>query len=228
MKVNQAQYPVRMMCRLLKISASGFYAWRDRPLSARASEDMDLTALIHSIHRRSKEAYGAPSIHAEIVDDDERRVGRKRVARLMRVANLRGATFKQFVRTTTSDASALPGENLVERHSEALEPDRLWVAVITYIPTWSGFLFLAVVLDAGSRRIVGCSMATHLKTELGLDALNLSLTQRQPQGVIHHSNHGWLPRSEWNNTPRRGGHERCQAFRKAGSTRSSGLQSRRL
>jgi len=189
-KANQAQYPVRMMCRLLKVSASGFYAWRDRPLSARASEDIGLTALIHSIHRRSKEAYGAPSIHAELADDHGRRVGRKRVARLMRAANLRGATFKRFVRTTTSDASTLPSEDLVERHFEALGPDRLWVADITYIPTWSGFLYLSVVLDAWSRRIVGWSMATHLRTELVLDALNMALTQRQPQGVIHHSDHG--------------------------------------
>ena len=178
------------MCRLLKVSASGFYAWRDRPLSARASEDIGLTALIHSIHRRSKEAYGAPSIHAELADDHGRRVGRKRVARLMRAANLRGATFKRFVRTTTSDASTLPSEDLVERHFEALGPDRLWVADITYIPTWSGFLYLSVVLDAWSRRIVGWSMATHLRTELVLDALNMALTQRQPQGVIHHSDHG--------------------------------------
>jgi putative transposase len=189
-KANQAQYPVRMMCRLLKVSASGFYAWRERPLSTRASQDMGLAALIHSIHRRSKEAYGAPSIHAELADDHGRRVGRKRVARLMRAANLRGATFKRFVRTTTSDASAVPSEDLVERHFEAFGPDRLWVADITYIPTWSGFLYLSVVLDAWSRRIVGWSMATHLRTELVLDALNMALTQRQPQGVIHHSDHG--------------------------------------
>ena len=190
MKANQAHYPVRMMCRLLKVSASGFYAWRDRPLSARASEDIGLTALIHSIHRRSKGAYGAPSIHAELADDHGRRVGRKRVARLMCAADLRGATFKRFVRTTTSDATTLPSEDLVERQFEALGPDRLWVADITYIPTWSGFLYLAVVLDAWSRRIVGWSMATHLRTELVLDALNMALAQRRPQGVIHHSDHG--------------------------------------
>jgi len=159
-------------------------------LSARASEDIGLTALIHAIHRRSKGAYGAPSIHAELADDHGRRVGRKRVARLMCAADLCGATFKRFVRTTTRDATTLPSEDLVERQFAALGPDRLWVADITYIPTWSGFLYLAVVLDAWSRRIVGWAMATHLRTELVLDALNMALTQRRPQGVIHHSDHG--------------------------------------
>ena len=189
MKANQASYPVRVMCRLLKVSKSGFYARVDRPLSARAREDVGLRALIHTIHRRSKGAYGAPSIHAELADDHSRRVGRKRVARLMRMAGLRGASFTRFVRTTTNDGTA-PSTDLVERQFVAPGPDRLWVADITYIPTWSGFLYLAVVLDVWSRRIVGWSMARHLRTQLVLDALDMALYQRRPENVIHHSDHG--------------------------------------
>ena len=179
------------MCRLLKVSRSGFYAWEDRPLSVRARADIALTALIHSIHRRSRGAYGAPSIHAELADDHGIHVGRKRVARLMRAARLCGVTPLRFVRTTIADPTAERAVDLVERQFAAAGPDRLWVADITYIPTWSGFLYLAVVLDVWSRRIVGWAMAAHLRTELVMGALNMALMQRRPQdGVIHHSDRG--------------------------------------
>ena len=108
----------------------------------------------------------------------------------MRAANLRGITFARFVRTTTSDAGTPPTADLVERQFAAPGPDRLWVADITYVPTWSGFLYLAVVLEVWSRRVVGWSMATPLRTELVLDALNMALSQRRPHHVIHHSDHG--------------------------------------
>lgn len=178
------------MCRLLKISKSGFYAWADRPRSMRAREDLGLTALIHTIHRRSKGAYGSPSIHAELADEHGLRVSRKRVARLMRAAKLRGVAPQRFVRTTLSAAGDEPFPDRVDRQFEAGGPNRLWVADITYIPTWSGFLYLAVVLDVWSRRVVGWAMETHLRTELVLSALNMALTQRQPRDVIHHSDHG--------------------------------------
>ena len=190
MKANQADFPVRLMCRLLKVSKSGFYAWNDRPLSARGREDVGLTALIHSIHRRSKGAYGSPSIHAELADDHRLRVGRKRVARLMRAAKLRGVTPQRFIRTTVTAAGEEPFPDRVCRQFEASGPNQLWVADITYIPTWSGFLYLAVVLDVWSRRVVGWAMETHLRTELVLSALNMALTQCQPEAVIHHSDHG--------------------------------------
>ena len=190
MKANQAHYPVRLICRMLGISKSGFYVWRERPLSRRAREDIGLTALIHTIHRRSKGAYGAPMIHAELAEEHGHRVGRKRVARLMRAANLRGITLRRFVCTTTREAVISPTADLVERQFAATEPDRLWVADITYVPTWSGFLYLAVVLDVWSRRVVGWAMATYLRTEIVLDALNMALYQRRPQRVIHHSDHG--------------------------------------
>ena len=117
-------------------------------------------------------------------------MGRKRVARLMRRAGLRGISRRKGTRTTTRDARARPTPDLVERDFSADAPDRLWVADITYIPTWAGFLFLAVVLDAFSRRVVGWSMANHLRTRLVLDALDMALWQRRPDGVIHHSDQG--------------------------------------
>jgi putative transposase len=189
-KANQASHPVRVMCRLLKISASGFYAWDDRPLSQRAREDIALTARIHAIHRRSKGAYGAPMIHAELADDHAIHVGCKRVARLMRAADLQGVSPKRSVRTTLSDGDDTVASDLVDREFDASGPDRLWVADITYIPTWAGFVYLAIVLDVWSRRIVGWSMRTDLKTEGVLDALNMALAQRRPQAVVHHSDHG--------------------------------------
>ena len=178
------------MCRLLKVSKSGFYAWDGRPLSARAREDVRLSALIHGIHRRSKGTYGAPPIHAELADEYGLRVGCKRVARLMRTAGLRGVQPPRFVCTTRTDPMAKPAVDLVERQFVAAGPDRLWVADITYIPTWSGFLYLAVVLDVWSRRIVGWAMETHVRSELVMSALNMALWQRRPQDVIHHSDRG--------------------------------------
>jgi putative transposase len=178
------------MCWLLKVSRSGFYAWEDRPLSARAREDIALTVLIHGIHRRSTGVYGAPSIHAELADEHGVHVGCKRVARLMHAAGLYGATPQRFVRTTVAEPRAGRAVDWVDRQFVAEGPDRLWVADITYIPTWSGFLYLAVVLDVWSRRIVGWAMETHLRTELVLSALNMALVQRRPREVIHHSDRG--------------------------------------
>ena len=190
MKANQATCPVRVMSRLLGVSASGFYAWANRPASARAVADISLTALIHAIHRRSGGAYGAPSIQAELADDHQRRVGTKRVARLMRAAGLRGLHPRRFVTTTVGDPAADRAVDQVDRQFAADGPDRLWVADITYVPTWAGFLYLAIVLDVWSRRIVGWAMAPHLKTELVLSALNMALAQRRPEAVIHHSDRG--------------------------------------
>jgi putative transposase len=188
--VNQATHPVGVMCRLLHVSRSGFYAWRDRPMSERDRKDLALTGKIAAIHRRSKDTYGSPNIHAELADDHGIRVGRKRVARLMRLAGLRGATLRRYVVTTLSDPQARAEVDLVKRQFYTDGPDRLWVADITYVPTWSGFLYLAMVLDVYSRRIVGWAMETHLRTELILSALNMAITQRRPCAVIHHSDHG--------------------------------------
>ena len=177
------------MCRVLGGSASGFYAWKDRPPSARARKDAELKKRIAAIHARSRGTYGVPRIHAELAAE-RIRVGRKRVARLMRAAGLVGASRRRQIRTTQRDRSSRAAPDLVKRNFAADGPDRLWVADITYIPTWAGFLFLAVVLDVRSRRIVGWSMAPHLLTELVLEALNMALSQRRGQGVIHHSDQG--------------------------------------
>lgn len=190
MKANQATHSVRVMCRLLQVSKSGFYAWDRRPLCERARVDIAVTAKIHAIHRRSRGAYGSPSIHAELADEHGLHVGRKRVARLMRAAGLRGVQPTAFVCTTIRDIDQTVATDRVDRQFTAMGPDRLWVADITYIPTWSGFLYLAMVLDAWSRKIVGWSMQTHLKTELVLEAFDMALAQRRPRGVIHHSDRG--------------------------------------
>ena len=189
MRANQAVYSVRRMCDLLDVSASGYYAWSHRPQSRRAQSDEELLALIRSVHDRSQGTYGAPRIHAELVASGTR-VGRKRVARLMREAGLQGASRRRWTTTTISDKRVRPAPDLVDRNFSAAGRDRLWVADITYIPTWAGFLYLAVVLDVWSRRVVGWSMATHLQTELVLEALNMALEQRRPEGVIHHSDQG--------------------------------------
>jgi transposase InsO family protein len=177
------------MCRVFGVSSSGYYAWIKREPSARAIEDARLTAQIRVFHARSKGAYGAPNIHADLRDEGLR-VGKKRVARLMKADGLRGVCRRKWVTTTTRDADAQPFADLVQREFAADAPNKLWVADITYIPTWAGFLYLAVVLDAFSRRIVGWAMAEHLRTELVLSALNMALGQRRAKGVVHHSDHG--------------------------------------
>ena len=190
MKANQATCSVRVMCRLLKVSPSGFYAWDERPISARERADIALTARIHEIYRRSRETYGAPMIHAELADEYGMCVGRKRVARLMRAAGLRGATLRKFVVTTLSAGQRPDVPDLVERRFYAERPNRLWVADATYVPTWSGFLYLAIVLDVFSRKVVGWAMENQLRTELMLAAIDMAITMRRPLQVIHHSDHG--------------------------------------
>jgi putative transposase len=178
-----------MMCRLLGVSTSGFYAWLVRPPSKRRSQDAALSTTIHAIHEGSRGTYGEPRVHAELVAQGVC-VSHKRVARLMRAAGLEGISRRKGTTTTIRDRDARQAPDLVQREFAATAPDRLWVADITYIPTWAGFLYLAVVLDAWSRRVVGWAMATHLRTELVLDALNMAVWQRRPSAVIHHSDQG--------------------------------------
>jgi putative transposase len=142
-----------------------------------------------TIHIESRGTYGAPRIHAELAAQGIH-VGRKRVGRLMRAARVQGVSRRKPIFTTTRDREAQPAAYLVRRHFRAEAPDQLWVADITYIPTGAGFLYLAVVLDAWSRRVVGWAMATHLRTELVLAALDMAIVQRLPRAVIHHSDHG--------------------------------------
>src|SRR5580765_5775214 len=190
MSANQARFPVAAMARVLGVSKAGYYAWTRRPpSSARAEADAALLARVRTIHATSRETYGSPRIHAELREAGEHH-GRKQIARLMRAAGLIGASHRRGVVTTRRDREARPAPDLVERDFTAEAPNRLWVAHITYVPTLAGFLYLAVVLDAFSRKIVGWAMETHLRTELVLAALNMALGQRRPRGVIHHSDHG--------------------------------------
>ena len=189
MTAHQAEHRVATVCRVLGVSASGYYAWHHRPPSARAQADRTLIEQIRTIHARSRGTYGAPRIHAELAALGIH-VGRKRVARLLQAAGLAGVSRRPFVTTTRRDPTARPASDLVQRRFAVEGPNQLWVADITYIPTWAGFLYLAVVLDAWSRRVVGWAMAAHLWTELVLDALNMAVTQRRPTRVIHHSDQG--------------------------------------
>src|SRR5262245_3934001 len=188
-KANQADHPCATMCRILGVSPSGYYAWRQRPPSARAQQDAELIMKIHTIHLESHGTYGAPRMHAELAAQGIR-VGRKRVARLMRTAAVQGVSRRKRIVTTTRDRAARPAPDLVRRDFTADGPDRLWVADITYVPTAAGFLYLAVVLDAWSRRVVGWAMETHPRTDLVLSALDMAIVQRLPRDVIHHSDQG--------------------------------------
>ena len=179
MKANQAAYPVATMCRLLGVSTSGFYAWLERGPSARAQADAQLLTRIAQIHQRSRETYGKPRVHAELTEQGIR-VGGKRVARLMRSAGLHGVSRRKRIYTTVRDPDARPAPDLVQRHFSAQPPDALWVADITYIATWAGFLYLAVVIDAFSRRVVGWAMQNHLRSALVLQALEMAYGQRRP------------------------------------------------
>jgi putative transposase len=188
-KAYPAEHRIATMCRVLEISTSGYYAWQHRAPSARAQRDAELTMKIHTIHLESRGTYGSPRVHAELAAQGIA-LGRKRVARLMRHAQLRGVSRRKWVVTTTRDRDAQPAPDLVQRQFTVAGPDQLWVADITYVPTGVGFLYLAVVLDAWSRRVIGWAMETHLRTELVLAALDMALRQRRPHAVIHHSDHG--------------------------------------
>jgi putative transposase len=175
---------------VLSVSRSGYYAWRDRPPSKRSREDATLTDKIHEIHKRSRETYGSPRVHAELRSIGIR-CGRKRVARLMRKEGISGCTRGRRKRTTRRSEHAVPAEDLVRRDFTAAMPNRLWTADITYVDTEEGFLYLAFVLDAYSRRLVGWAMESHLRTELVVDALQMAVWRRKPApGLIHHSDQG--------------------------------------
>ena len=190
MLANQAEFPVRVMSRVLKVSSSGFYAWKARRPSRRCLDNAILRERIRGIYIASDATYGMPRVRAELIDQGEH-VSRKRVARLMRADHLRGVSRRRgFVTTTRRDPRQRPAPDLVNRRFVAEAPNVLWVADITYVPTWAGFIYLAVVLDVWSRRVVGWSLGETLHTELILAALNMALQQRKPSGVIHHSDQG--------------------------------------
>jgi len=182
-------HDIRPMCRALGVSSSGYYAWLDREPSERSKADAELLKTIERIHHEARGTYGVPRVHATLAAEDIH-VGRKRVARLMKSVCLEGVSRRRKHRTTVRDKRARPAPDLVERNFTASQANQLWVADITYVPTWSGFLYLAVVLDVWSRRVVGWAMDTGLHTQVVLDAMNMAIEQRQPTNVIHHSDQG--------------------------------------
>jgi putative transposase len=192
--VEKANYPVTLLCRTLGVSPSGFYEWRarrDNP-APRTLADAALTERILSIHAMSRRSYGSPRIHAELVLGEGIRCGRKRVERLMRTAGIAGIYRRKGRGCTRSDPAATPEEDLVNRAFDPAEADRLWVMDVTEHPTAEGKVYLAIVLDAFSRRVVGWSIADHIRTELVVDALQLALWRRRPAPgrTVAHSDHG--------------------------------------
>jgi putative transposase len=190
MRAERANYPISLMCRVLGVSRSGFHAWLRRPASRRRLEDELLVARIRSIHARSDGTYGAPRIHAQLAHEGIR-MGRKRVERLMRTERLQGIPKPRRLRTTIKLPGVRLASDLVCRDFSASEPNSLWVADITHIATWEGWLYLAAVVDCYSRRCVGWSMADHLRAELVVSALEMALARRRPhRGLVHHSDQG--------------------------------------
>ncbi len=188
---RKAEHSIALMCRVLEVSRSGYHAWATRSPSARAVQDARLTARIRELHDKRRKVYGSPRIWADLVVDDGERIGRKRVERLMRQAGLSGLITKKYKATTVRVPGVRVAEDLLDRNFAAGAANRCWVADITYLRSWEGWLYLIAVQDLYSRRIVGWSMADHMRTELVSDALQMALARRQPgRGLIWHSDQG--------------------------------------
>ena len=187
---NQESFPVAALCRRLGVSRSGYREWRDRAPSARAQANAELTERIRTVHAESDATYGMPRVRAELAEQGVV-ASAKRVARLMRAAGLRGVCRRRgFTVTTRREPRARPAPDLVDRDFTADGPDRLWVADMTYVPTWAGFVYLAVVIDVWSRRVVGWASGETMEVALVQSALDRALEQRRPASVIHHSDQG--------------------------------------
>ncbi len=187
---HRTTYPVRMMCGALKVARSGYYAWRTRPESDRDNTDHTLTEVIHDIHRDSKGVYGAPKIRL-VLKTQGYHHGQHKVARLMRLAGLKGCPQRRFKIATQSNPTHPVAKNLLQQNFTATAPNRQWASDITYIDTQQGWLYLAIVMDLYSRRIVGWSMDRNMNRHLVVDALTMALDSRLPEGeLIHHSDRG--------------------------------------
>jgi transposase InsO family protein len=188
--VEKALYPMRILCRVLRVSRSGYYAWRNRKPSARQLEDEQLRPKIVEAFKTGRGTYGSPRVRGELIEQGIE-IGRKRVARLMREMKLQGLTPRKFRVTTDSDHGHSIAKDLIGRSFKASKPNTKWVTDITYIWTAEGWLYLATVMDLYSRRIIGWATADHLKTDLCLEALQMAIKQRTSiKGVIHHSDRG--------------------------------------
>lgn len=184
-------WPVVVMCRVLKVSRSGFFAWLKRPASARSRRRQELIEKIRVAHRENRELYGSPRVHRALLIDGQV-VSRNTVAKLMRQEKIRAKNKRKFVpRTTDSRHSQPVADNLLDRDFGASAKDRKWVADITYVPTAEGWLYVSAVLDCFSRKIVGWAMAEHMETDLVAGALQMAIHQRTPTGqLLHHSDRG--------------------------------------
>jgi putative transposase len=184
-------WPVRVICDALSVSPSGFYAWRSRPESPRKIANRELLANIRRVHAQHRERYGAPRIHAELRAEGHA-VNRKRVARLMRQHGIRARGPRRYRVCTTDSKHSLPvAENLLDQNFVADRPDQVWLADITYIPTAEGWLYLAVILDLFTRKVVGWAMRDHMRAELTIAALTMAIQRRRPAvGLVHHSDRG--------------------------------------
>lgn len=190
MKANQAEFPIRTLCQTLGVSTSGFYDWQGRAPSARAQANATLLQEIRAAHQASDETYGMPRIRAELADQGIV-ASRKRIASLMRHAGLRGVSRRRgWCVTTERHPRQRPAPDLVERKFVATDINQLWVADMTYVPTWEGFVYLAVVTDVFSRKVVGWAFGVHMTSDLVIQALDMALLTRKPQNVIHHSDQG--------------------------------------
>ncbi len=178
------------MCKHLKVSTSGYYDWAGRAPSARSLANAQLLDKIEAIHATSDATYGMPRIRAELIDQGVL-ASRKRIASLMRIAHIRGVSRRRgYVVTTTPDKRQRNAPDLVKRQFIATDINQLWVADMTYVPTWAGFLYLAVVTDVYSRKVVGWAFGAHMTADLVVAALNMALFTRKPESVIHHSDQG--------------------------------------
>ena len=190
MKANQAELSVRAMCKTLRVSHSGYYDWLERPACSRAQANVTLLEQIRLAHLASDATYGVPRIQAELADQGVR-AGHNRIAAVMRANGLRGVSRRRgWCVTTKRDKDRRPAPDLVQREFTATGINQLWVADMTYIPTWAGFVYLAVVLDVYSRKVVGWAFGQQQTAELVIAALNMALITRKPQRVIHHSDQG--------------------------------------
>ena len=189
-RAERANHPVSTLCRVLGVSRAGFYTAEARTPSRRSQADAELLESIRDIHSASRATYGVPRVHAVLARRGVR-VGRKRVARLMRADGLTGLLKRKRGKTTIRVPGVATAPDLVRREWNPTVPHRLWVADITYVRTWEGWLYLAAVLDCHSRRCVGWSIADHLRAELVVDAVEMAIRRRRPaRGLVHHSDHG--------------------------------------
>ncbi len=187
---DEVAFPIAVLCRVLDVSPSGYYAWVRRPVSTRAHADVQLAARVRATHAASKGRYGSPRVHADLRANGLK-VGRKRVARLMKTANLAGRTRRKFRSTTDSRHDFPIAPNVLERDFTATAPNQVWVTDITSIWTQQGWLYLAAILDVFSRRVVGWSTSENVDRHLALAALTLALRDRHPaRGLVHHSDRG--------------------------------------